>query len=259
MAPDIAPIPLLMDDSGYQMRQSDLVLVGVPNEDLAAMLDGERPLGMSKEVYEEFVRSLLYALRRDRVDVADVRVQGSSVNFFSGRHKFMPYEREDIYLLYLKYRQDLDPKDRGISNLRLNQIVKSIEDQWPDKDERPRRPIFDALYTFGISRDKSDCDVQISSDRMYELVDEHFEYLGLKPGKIEVDDPDYAYMDEDHLYQVFDNLGAWVEKMFILLGRKVEVAVFRSAGPPLTSGHVGMSSRFRDNDWILQSHKERKT
>lgn len=94
MAPDIAPIPLLMDDSGYQMRQSDLVLVGVPNEDLAAVLDGKRPLGMSKEVYEEFVRSLLYALRRDRVDVADVRVQGSSVNFFSGRHKFMPYERE---------------------------------------------------------------------------------------------------------------------------------------------------------------------
>lgn len=251
----MAMIPLLMDDSGYQVQQSDLTLVGVENEALEAMLDGELPLGMSSDEYEEFVNSLLYALQRDRVDVADVRIKGSAVNFFSGRHKLMPHEREDIYRLYIKYRENLPPADINVSRLQLDRFVALIRGLWPDGADRPKRPMFDALYSLGIAPDRSDYDVQISSDRMYELVEQHFEYLNLKPGRIEVDDPEYAYMDQKYVYMVFHYLAAWVEQMYSQLGRPVEIAVFRSAGPPPTSGNVGMTSRFRDDDWILQSHK----
>lgn len=249
-------IPLLMDDSGYQARQADLDLVGISNEQLRAMLDQDIPLGMSQETYEEFTRSLLFALKKDRIDTADIRIQGSTVKFFSGTHKYMPYTLEEVHSLYVESRtqKQLD-EEGGVSKLKLTRIWTAIQSEWPEGGGRPKRRIFDSLYTLGIRLDKSDCDVQICSDQLYELLDEYFEHLGLSPDNILVDDPDYACVDSKYLYSAFRYLAAWETHAYDILGRPVELAVFRSAGPPPTFGNVGMSSHPRDDDWILHSQR----
>lgn len=252
MATEVAPIPLLMDDSGYQVRQSDLDRIGIRNDQLQAMLDWEHPLGMSKETYAGFVGSLFFALKSEGIDVADVRIQGSSVNFFSGLHKCMPYSREEVYALYTKSRTAVELKKHGVSKGELDRIQSVVQIEWPDKGERPKRWMFDLLYTLGITPDKSDYDVQISSDQMYSRLDEYFELLELRPGEMEVDDPAYKCVDSKYVIVAFRQLDLWTEQASDLLGRDVELAVFRSAGPPVTSGRAGMSSRFSSTDWVLQ-------
>lgn len=224
---------------------SDLAFVGVDKFALKMMAERQLPLGMSDDTYAEFCATLERALQRDGITDADVRIQGSSTHFFSGRHKQMPYRREDLFELFFS-RHKIEPSD-----VQLKHFDSAITAQWPDAARRPLRRPFDVLHRIGLEASPSDYDVQISSDQALAIIEDELRIRRLDPSRIRIDHRDYNYVQKRFVENYFLYLEAWRMKAAMLVGRPVTIALFGASGPPVVDGNEGVSSHFRDEDWIV--------
>jgi hypothetical protein len=216
------------DDSGYQITPRDCEFLGITPEALENWHDRTAPLGMSPEQYDGFRDTLREGLRADGVqpDEVDVRLQGSSANFFSGAHKELP-AAEAIQ----------DP------------AARAKYEQWRgDAPEHPQRRPFDSMHRLGLDTEPSDYDVQISSDAMVAKAEavrqENF------PDR-ELLHPKYGFVRKEIAESAFPNLYSRASEQSSTLGRPVMPAVFPGSGPPDTSGSGGPSSHFRETDWRI--------
>ncbi|SFS17131.1 hypothetical protein SAMN04487846_3459 [Microbacterium sp. cf046] len=243
-------VPSIVDRAGYAITLNDLEFLGLTVDQANAMKSRTLPLGMSAGVYQEFVESLRGALHDEGATDADVRIQGSSVKFFSGHHKSMPWDRDEIEDEYLKANGAKSP----LSAYSLNSIVEGLTKHWPDRAHRPEARPFDALYRVGVHNEASDYDVQISSFILVEKVRAQIRRRGVEPTDLRVNKPTYNFVKKEYSSQLA-YLAQWAANACELAGRPVTVAVFDGGGPPDVRDEFGeLSSHFRnDDDWILFS------
>lgn len=238
------PLPsrssLLTDDSGYCPTRRVLDFLAVSEADIDELVGGSSPLGVSRDDYEAFKDSLDSALKADDIHDADIRLQGSSVRFFSGRHKRMPLERGDVLEVFLDLRR------RSPDRAELDRIMAEIDNLWPERDVPARRP-FDSLWKLRIDRYPSDVDAQVSSDAIAERAKAHVAGLGFPLESVVVENEKYAFIRKEYVAEVAPALTSWALRQSDVLPRPVTVAVFSASGPPKTDGPL--SSHFKDDDW----------
>ncbi|WP_327430877.1 hypothetical protein [Streptomyces sp. NBC_01236] len=229
------------DDTGYQIRDEDLRYLGLDDKQVEGWRRFEAPLGMTPEQFKDFTGSLKEALVTDGIDAeqVDIRLQGSSAQFFSGSHKDFPTE------------QGLTEQPEALARL---------EEWMGDRPEvdRPARIPFDAKHLLrvrdqdGISEPPSDYDVQLSSDAMVGKAQETWE--ATDPGKRSphLIHPKYDFVNKAIAEKSFPALQDWKAHWEGELGREVAPALFPSAGPPDRTGvGIGISTHFRESDWII--------
>lgn len=242
----------MTDDSGYQLSSSDLDFLGIANEAALECMANSVPLGMPIDQYSEFIRTLLYALRREGVDAADIRLQGSSANFFSGPHKQLPFSAQEFAEIYT------DEFGRLPSQFELAGVWKRYAEQWPSKAARPLRRPWDSLFVLGSSPVKSDFDIQISSDATYEVVANDIRFSGIDPKDFPVDNSSYGFMRKELSDRAFLYLQAWAARWQEILDRPVNIALFQAVGPrepqaDASDSEIAQSSHFRESDWVLHT------
>lgn len=229
------------DDTGYQIRDEDLRYLGLDDKQVESWQRFEAPLGMTPEQFQDFTGSLKEALTADGIDAeqVDIRLQGSSAQFFSGSHKDFPTE------------QGLADQPEALARL----------EEWmgdrPEAD-RPARIPFDAKHLIGvrdadgISEPPSDYDVQLSSDAMVGHAQGTWEATDPGTRSPHLIHPKYDFVNKEVAEKSFPALQEWKSRWEEELGREVAPALFTSAGPPDRTGvGNGISTHFRESDWII--------
>lgn len=178
------------------------------------------PLGMTPNQFVDFKDTLKVALLQDGLTLAncDVRLKGSSANFYSGWHKFMPYHRAVLGdAFYDAWGWHPNPAE-------LAHIDAEIQKAFPNAFLRPIRRPFDSMTRIGVSppvRDNlSDYDVQVSSAEIGGRVIAYASVLGIPP----VAKPHYGFYDETIVDIVCHELQTqWPSSQMNKLGRGVNV------------------------------------
>jgi hypothetical protein len=224
-----------VDGSGYVIQQRDLQFLGISRDQVGWWSRREAPLGMTPTQYQDFRSSLLDTLRQEGIppDHVDIRLHGSSANFFSSPLKPMPAEA------------DLAGHPDAAARLHA----------WlGDDPNRPAQRPFDTMYKLGLDPRPSDYDVNISSTHM---VDQARTWWDSQARTGELISPDHhGYLDKEAVAATFPRLNEWHIHWSQELGRDVSYAVFPSEGPwNTTMQGSGVSVHFRDTDWVIHRVK----
>jgi len=183
---------------------------------------------MTPTEFRDFSNSLYDALAREGFtpEDLDLRLQGSSARFFSGEHKSLPLESE----------------------LHDNPEAQARMNSWLGDDaDRPLRRPFDSMHRLGLDDEPSDYDLQISSDAMTDACRQRWEANGSHGDLVH---RKYGFIDKDTFKAMFPELWEWAADWTERTGRPVVPALFSSGGPPDTSA-AGVSSHFREHDWLI--------
>lgn len=235
--PDGIIDPAIEDDGGYRIRHRDLRALKISPEAVDWWRKRECPLGMVTTQYKDFCSELMAALERDSINTSDLRLQGSSAHFFSGKHKTFPHtEQEWETEFHRNFRRSMTPAELSSTRNAFN--------AWFTDGELPRRRPFDSIYVLDLNRDKSDYDLQISCDAIVSFA------TAIATTDDNILHPDYGFLNKDLVERVCPNLTQWAEEQADQLDRPVTVAVFPSSGPKKKMGPV--SSHFKDSDWIIE-------
>lgn len=240
--------PPISDDTGYLVRYRDLRFLNIAEGSLAPWRAKALPLGLSERQYKGLRKDLLAALRDDglRPDDCDIRLQGSSAGFFSGTHKQFPRARGEVFDMFVESRERL-PRDWEMKEIdyRLTQV-------WITDGAFPGRRPFDSMHCLGISRDRSDIDLQISSDEIVGRCVAELKRLGQDPTEARIKHPTYNFVKKYLVEAVAPETYLFSLRTGDALNRGVSIAVFPSEGPPTVSDRDGaVSSHFRDSDWLI--------
>lgn len=238
-------LPPCDDGTGYSITRSDLEFLQLAADDLADMLARVRPLGMSARDFTWVVDELEYALERDGITDADVRLQGSSANLWSGWHKQMPFDREQVLEILSRFAQST------AETLTIDRCLDVLDQQWPASRARPTRRPFDSLYRAQIEPQRSDYDIQISSDQMIEAIRRDVARRGVEVTKIQVENETYRFVEKRYAVPALRYVGAWADRATEMVERPVSWAVFPSAGPSRDESNERLSSHFKASDWIV--------
>ncbi|WP_410809670.1 toxin glutamine deamidase domain-containing protein [Micromonospora sp. 067-2] len=215
------------DESGRRLEPKHCEFLGITPDAVLAWADRSAPLGATREEFAAMKTDLFEALRQEGLDLStvDIRLQGSSAHFFSGPHKHIPTEFE------------LRDDPEALARLR----------GWAQGSPLPRRRPFDAMRRLGLE-EPSDYDFQISSDEMVERARQHAaeKYPGLR-----VVNASYGFVTRKVARECFPHVFEWADRYRGDLRRDVVPAIFPGGGPP-TRSETGVSSHFRDSDWIVR-------
>jgi hypothetical protein len=240
------------DVNGYQPLTPHLVFLGLTSYSLSNCHSRIRPLGMMSSEFKEFVESLKRDLRREGLDPddIDVRLKGSSANFYSGLHKLMPTDRDMLRAAFRVSRGEPEEAE-------LDEIEELIDAVWP-QDNRPHRRPFDSMQRLRVDRHPSDYDIQISSNKIVERAREHLRSQEKSDDDTELFSQTYDFIKKEIVHVVCPVLSQWAVLQSEHLKRGVTLAVFTSKGPPNKVAEIGeLSSHFRDTDWKLLSEKKK--
>lgn len=231
--------PLLSDSGGYCVTDWDLSHLKLRLEDITNWRKHSSLLGMTVATYEGFCADLRQALRDEELIDFDIRIQGSSARFFSGPHKTFPHSEPEWIVEFRKNFGDL-PTASEVGAVRL------AYNEWICFDQKPNMRPFDSMYVLGLNRDRSDYDVQISSDEIFSRAQSYCDGTAINLSPI---DNRYGFVNKVVLERICPNLQEWMEDATDRLDRTVSVAAFAAAGPPNVTGKL--SSSFTNEDWVI--------
>lgn len=228
-----------VDSSGYRTAERDLDYCGVTPEGFGDLQRGDAPLGLSAAEYREMKADLEAALARDGLTDADVRLQGTAAHFYSRNPDKQFFDGPDaIHAHCDKARHDGYDVDTRAEQAAVDRYAEAGYTEGP----RPRDKMFDQDHAAtGLVRDRSDYDVQISSDSLQAKMER---YRQEHPDDRLVSDHG-GHWTNDTLQGNFEGLKAWSESWTARTGRDVNLAGFAGAGP---AGH----SAFSDEDWVVR-------
>jgi len=250
-----------VDRSGHVLNDRDIAFIGADQPARGSAFDhaaidrcarGEVPLGMPPERWSEWKSSLRDALAADGVnpDKVDIRLKGSAAEFWSGPHKSMPTE-ESLASSLREGAIDQETHDRALQRL----------SDWRGSGEygMPTARPFDAAYRLGLDDERSDYDMNLSSDSMFERGlnewDETRHGGTRSDGTPKTRVQGHGYLNKDVVRDAFPNMDRWADRWSDELEREMSYAVFPSRGPDDTTA-TGISVHYRNSDWIIQKPAE---
>jgi hypothetical protein len=240
-------LPHIEDDGGYKVTENDIRFLGLSEKNVQEWVDKRSPLGLSEVYYKSLTEGLAHALDADNIDPARVTVtiRGSSVEFFAGRHKFLPWERRQIEEAIREHRGDTGVRKRHITE----HAEQLLRDQWRDEIIPKRRP-FDVMHKVGIARGPSDIDVELCSD---DIADRCKYYASLDPNpnlRYLSFDGKYNYIDERYVRAAMPRLVSFAAEISDEINRDVNPVVFEQSGPPV-------DDEFTRQGWTVQIVRNR--
>jgi uncharacterized protein YukE len=226
------------DLNGWRPTQRTLDYLGYSREQMGWWREREALLGMTPAQYGEFRATMLEAFEREGVtaEAVDVRAHGSRARFYAGVHKtFEPDE-------------ELSRHPTAGQGLR----------EWFGGDpRRPARHMVDSRYRLGLDEQRSDYDINLSSDAMVERAREQFDATAAAGEPYDEfwavrrdGTPAHGFLSDALMRETFPHLREWADGWSRRLGARVSWAVFPSSGPTATTPS-GSTVRFRATDWTL--------
>jgi hypothetical protein len=197
------------------------------------------PLGLHGAL-QPFLDDLRDALDEDEVVDADLRVKGSSAEFFSSVLKPMPTSRAEWADLF----------ERSYLGPPAPEELDAIGERWivwlSGRNPPSRRP-FDSLGQLGIQRDLSDIDLQLSSNGATAQA------AAARPADPEASlfHPQYDFVRDEFAQLVLPRTFQFAADAEARLDRPVNVKLFDGPGPPDKSHDSPVSAHFKETDWVL--------
>lgn len=239
--------PAIRDTSGYRVRNRDLRFLQIDRVHVQDWQRGSRLLGISQIQYQAFLEALAKALVTDGIDIADcdIRIQGSSSQFFSSPAKTLPRTRKELIRVFV------DLRERTPDFWELEEIDARLA-VWLTDENNPHQRPFDSMYRLGMATEPSDIDLQISSDVIVDKVYAVLQERGAEPDEAWVHHQHYDFVKKPLLQAACEELWLFSQRFSEALQRGVSIALFRSAGPADHSGEPGaISSHFKPTDWVI--------
>jgi hypothetical protein len=239
--------PVIPDGTGYYARVRDLRFLQISEDDVTTWRSRLAPFGLSQSEFTELRRRLAASLTADGFDphMCDLRLRGSSAEFYSGHHKQLPVARGEIFGVFREARGRLP------ETFELDEIEHRLHGWLADGDMPTRRP-FDSMYHLRIERASSDVDLQLSSDEVVAKCEQEAATRGLLPAQVRVRHPSYNFVEKDLVLAALPRTVATCALLSDMVRRDVTLAVFPSVGPPDTTEQVGpLSAHFRPTDWVV--------
>jgi len=240
--------PPLGDGSGYFVRRRDLSFLQITPTAFNEWRKREVPLGLSAIQHHGLLEDLAAALYRDGLDASDcdIRLKGSSAEFFSGPHKRFPKAKDEVIDLFR------DTRSRFPAEWEVAEIFNRLTGAWIRDGDFPTRRPFDSLFQLGIQREPSDLDLQICTDEIISRCEDLLAASGQEITTVRIQHASYNFVRKDLVADACPNLYLFSLRMCDALKRNVSLAVFPSTGPPNTSPEQGdLSAHFRKTDWRL--------
>ncbi len=126
-------------------------------------------------------------------------------------------------------------RKRDAEEFEIDEVKRKFDLQWSSNGPPLRRP-FDCMHVLGISKDRSDIDVELCSDAIIARCRYVANRRRLPLYRDAVFDSRYNCVDERTLREAMPELVAYGERMFDRLHRPVSFAVFETCGPPDSLG-----------------------
>ncbi|MEP6495014.1 MAG: hypothetical protein ABJF01_20170 [bacterium] len=243
----LAP-PAIADDAGIRLSVHHLNFVALDSQGIADWRARRAPLGMRPAMYREFCSTFFAAAHKDGLgphDI-DVRLKGSASVIYSGRHKRLPTELNEWRTEFGKTRLGR-PAPTVAEEL---DIVDSFQRLYFHQPLPFRRP-FDTMVCLKIDREKSDYDIQVSSD----LIERRCMDSTIRHAFDDwsIHDPKYDFIYDLIASSVINEIYLWSHRWTVALGRSVNVKVFGATGPRNRTAQIGdLSSHFRAQDWMIR-------
>lgn len=233
------PRPTVRDSTEYEIDDDDLDFLQIDRDSVERWDRHESPLGVEAADYREVCRGLFEALEADGITDADVRIQGSSVRFFSSALKPMLYSRVALVSEFVNQFKRFPTAHEAA------RMMDRLGRHWlsPGPRDRP----FDALFVIGAAAEKSDIDFQVSSEDVRRRLESAAAALGVPLSSMKELKVPYNFFRKEFTDSAFIHTNLWRIRSIELLQRPVSVAMFDAGGPPIATGPV--SSHFRDDDW----------
>jgi hypothetical protein len=226
----------VVDAGGYEAQPRDLHVAGVDDDAIEAMQARSAPLGFTTDDWGRCMDELKDALARAGLADADVRIRGSSTQFFSGPHKPFPQSFTELVA---------QAAGQGVPDEELRDAWRRLG--FEGDDNLPHYHYFNSRYALGIDSGPSDYDIQLSSDTLAARLDT---YAQDRPYE-DVVSPHGGHYRHEYVVKLFPALGEWAERWAVHTGRDVNIASFSGKGPE------GIA-RFSDNDWVIISRPTAK-
>jgi hypothetical protein len=246
-AVQLAPPPIA-DDAGVPLTVHHLNFVVLDAQSIADWRARRAPLGMRPATYRDFCATFFAAAQKDgyREQDIDVRLKGSAAVIYSGRHKELPTEMSKWRIEFSKARHDR----RKPSPAEETTISDSFQRLYFHQPLPFRRP-FDSMFYLQIDAQKSDYDIQLSS----ELIERNCLASPIRDPEDDftIYDGKYGFIHDCIAIGVLNEVFLWSHRWTSQLGRSVNVKAFGKDGPPNKTAVIGeLSSHFRFQDWTIR-------
>jgi len=226
----------------HPILHRDCEAAGVTPESVHAMIDRDRPLGFeSPEQFQRFREDLHDSLRGAGLRDAEVVLKGSAGTFWSENPtKTFPTSVHEVRALAEANGQSPD-----IAEQRYRDAGYAAPDV-----AQPEKLGWDIATNLGLTPERSDYDLQISSDRLSDEVRRLQESKGLPDERVV--SPKGGHMRESAVLDATkpdvggSALQDFKERWTDELGRDVNLAGFPGGGPPAEH-----PSARRDDDWVI--------
>jgi hypothetical protein len=226
--------PAIRDTGGYLLQPRDAAFVNVSLANLQAMAQRQYALGLSSPAdWTACCVDMRNALQNDGLHDADVRLKGSSTEFFSRNpSKVFPRNGADCHA-----QAAVNGLDGPTAEAHW------IASPYASTSTLPNQCFWDCRHQLGIDSERSDYDFQISSDILVNTI------LAAYPpttrrGRSAISNHGGHYKDAI-LRRTFSALAAWSAHWQTQLNRKVNLAGYPRAGPS------NLISRFDAKDWVI--------
>lgn len=231
----------ITDGHGYTLTAHDAWFFGMTAPQLANWRARKAPLTLSPTEFNEFTHELYAAAAADGLDGRlDIRLKGSSAGLWSNPMKAMPRNAEQAAEIY-QAKEKKWPTKAWCQRVAKRFAEWLGPDRVGDKDAVPTYRPFNALSVLGVSDDKSDVDVQISSNQAAEKITAVCTADGITPCKA----ASYGFFRKTPTFKALPSIAALMNRWADTHQLDFTFAVFPGSGPD------NYLSSFRPTDWIV--------
>ena len=231
----------ITDGHGYAITARDAWFFGMNGAQLANWRTRRAPLTLSPPEFNQFVQELYAAADADGLSGRlDIRLKGSSAGFWSNPMKAMPRNAEQAAEIF-EAKTKQWPSKAWCQNVAKRFAQWLGPDRVGDKDAVPTYRPFNALSVLDISDDKSDVDVQISSDQAAEKIAAVCAADAVSPCKAEA----YGFFRKTPTFKALPAITAMMDRWANAFTLDFTFAVFPSSGPD------NYLSSFKTTDWVI--------
>jgi len=234
----------ISDGAQWKMKPEDAYFTGLTAEDITDWRQRNSPFLLSNSQWDSFTHDLYSALNSDGFTAPhDIRLNGSTARLFSSPTKPIPSTARDAIVLY-----ENETKTE-ISQEKAKDILINY-DRWlgaesqRESDDIPRYRTVDLMANLGIG-DRSDIDLQITSDTIAKKVAEVAAREGISSDKIK--HKTFGFYDKKLVAESLPNTSAVMKKWSsdADIGIDFTFVLFDGVGPMNSIAH------FRNSDWMV--------
>lgn len=234
----------ITDGANWAMKPEDAYFSNISPSDIMNWRSRLSPLSLSNKQWSNFTRKLFNNLEKDGFgEIYDIRLNGSLARMFSNPTKPSLATAQEAIDWY-EEEYDSKPSNQKCQDIadNFNKWLGPVEQR--QNSDVPRWRFVDLFYNLGLASERSDIDIQISSDFLGDAITNACSENGINGQDCK---HRFGFYDREMTEKILPHtaklMNKWTNKDGI--GIDFTFVVFDSEGPQNSIAH------FRDDDWLI--------